>query len=532
MNNLISDSDKFPLLRYLIYSVLLTVPFIFRDFTPSNELRYISIVEESLRDGTWFTFHNHGEAYADKPPLFFWLMKLARLIGGNQIWILGLFSVLPAVGVVAVMDRWMAQTYTSHNPLASNLMLLTTTLFLGSALVVRMDMLMVLFIVLALYTFFRMYQGRAKSYDKWMLPVYIFMALFTKGPVGLIVPVVSIALFLGVNKQLSTFGRYLGWRQWAIILALCGSWFACIYTEGGSGYLNNILFKQTVGRGVNSFAHKEPFWFYIPRLLWTFAPWTLLYLTAAVFGVRQKVFSGDLEKFFACIICSTVILLSLISSKLDIYLLPVYPFAVYLCAAILHRNPNNMAVRISAALPAFILILALPLLWYLSQSIPSDYGRLTIPYIAAAVATVGGAAGLYYIFRLQTYKAIVFSASGILLLIAIGSFAIPQVNHLFGLKALAGSAQSYVMYNPGKEVDYAYYKFRGGADMDVYLGVSPEDMETMEKLRALESAPHPTILFIMNRQMRREPELREWLSDKTSMWEAGEYRWYLIEGAE
>ena len=40
-----------------------------RDFTPANELRYLSIVDEALAEGLVFTFSNQGEPYADKPPL-------------------------------------------------------------------------------------------------------------------------------------------------------------------------------------------------------------------------------------------------------------------------------------------------------------------------------------------------------------------------------------------------------------------------------------------------------------------------------
>lgn len=39
-----------------------------RDFTPSNELRYLNIADEALRHYALFAFSNHGVAYADKPP--------------------------------------------------------------------------------------------------------------------------------------------------------------------------------------------------------------------------------------------------------------------------------------------------------------------------------------------------------------------------------------------------------------------------------------------------------------------------------
>jgi len=64
-----------------------------RDFTPDNELRYLSIVDEALRNGTLFAFTNQGEIYADKPPLYFWLMMIGKLLlGHHYMWFYSLLS--------------------------------------------------------------------------------------------------------------------------------------------------------------------------------------------------------------------------------------------------------------------------------------------------------------------------------------------------------------------------------------------------------------------------------------------------------
>ena len=56
---------------------------ILRDFTPSNELRYLSIADEALRDGHLFAFTNQGEPYADKPPLYIWIVMLGKILSAN-----------------------------------------------------------------------------------------------------------------------------------------------------------------------------------------------------------------------------------------------------------------------------------------------------------------------------------------------------------------------------------------------------------------------------------------------------------------
>lgn len=79
---------------------------VLRDFSPDNELRYLSIADESIRNGTLFAFTNHGVPYADKPPLYLWLLMAAKtLSGSHQMWLLSLFSLVPALVTVSVMSR-------------------------------------------------------------------------------------------------------------------------------------------------------------------------------------------------------------------------------------------------------------------------------------------------------------------------------------------------------------------------------------------------------------------------------------------
>ena len=53
---------------FVIMLLALLPIMLLRDFTPDNELRYLSIADEALRNHTFFAFTNHGVAYADKPP--------------------------------------------------------------------------------------------------------------------------------------------------------------------------------------------------------------------------------------------------------------------------------------------------------------------------------------------------------------------------------------------------------------------------------------------------------------------------------
>ncbi|MFR6381644.1 MAG: ArnT family glycosyltransferase [Odoribacter splanchnicus] len=218
-------------------------------------MKYLSIADEALREGHWFTFWNHGALYADK------LLFTSGLSLGK--WLLDTHSMFsrdcfPDPGLVDlfIMDKCKHSLPSDLQVTANSC--LTSGLFTGSAIVLRMDMLMSLFIILSLYTFYRIYTGRCSPADPIKLPIYIFLAIFTKGPVGLIIPLLTIPAFLLVKKQFKTIGKYLGWKQWSILIGLCSLWFIAVYLEGGKTYLNNLLFHQTINRAVDSFRHKEP----------------------------------------------------------------------------------------------------------------------------------------------------------------------------------------------------------------------------------------------------------------------------------
>lgn len=236
--------------------------------------------------------------------------------------------------------------------------ILTCVMFLGTMVVLRMDMLMCLFITLAIATFYRMYSGEgARKSDPVMLPVWIFLALFTKGPVGLLMPPLAIAVFLAVKRDWKGFRKYLGLKTWGIIAGLAAIWLTCVWFEGGAEYIDNLLFKQTMGRAVNAFTHAKPFWFYLVSIWWCLAPYCLLLIGSLVVSLiparhlpsdkaagtsdsshTPSSKRSDLEILLLCAIVSTIVMLSCFSSKLPIYLVPVFPFIVYLLPVLLGRT--------------------------------------------------------------------------------------------------------------------------------------------------------------------------------------------------
>lgn len=516
-----------------------------RDFTPSNELRYLSIADEAIANGHLFAFYNHGIPYADKPPLYFWIVMLCRLLFGHHSCLaLSMFSLIPAFAIVGIMDRWVMKGKSAMNRMSVAGMTLTCVMFLGTMVVLRMDMLMCLFIVLALWTFYRMYTGEgSRRQDSLTLPLWIFLALFTKGPVGLLMPPLAIAVFLAVKRDWKGFRKYLGLKTWGIIAALSAVWLTCVWLEGGPEYINNLLFKQTVGRAVNAFTHARPFWFYLVTLLWCLAPYTLLLIgsfMASLLPVRKAGAekSSDLEILFLCTIISTAAMLSSFSSKLPIYLVPVLQFCVYLFPTVLDRIGERGWMRWSVGIFQILLLCAgIATLLFLSGSvtIPAaaslqdeySFAREAPVVNAVILLTLANAMGTWFLIKRKSVNIPVLLLSAGLFLAAFSASAVLRdLNPYIGY----GSICSRVP----EGTDVATIFLHRPENIDVYTGRQITDFgDDPAKLSEAVKAHieltgknvgygRPLTIITRTSRMETTPELQKLFSEGTVIY-AGPY---------
>ncbi len=495
--------------------LLLFVPYLFlRDFSPQNELRYLCIADEALRDGHLFGFMHHGSPYADKPPLYLWIvMGLKSLTGSHSLGLISLFSLLPAFAIIFILSYWIKDLLGKEGIIATLLLLMTTTLFVGPALFVRMDMLMCLFMVLALYSFYKIYAGTGGPYQPWLLVLWLFMAVFTKGPLGLILPLVSMLTFLVVKKQLRTWKRYLGWQQWIALLALFVLWFGIVWLEKGTGYLYDLTFNQTVNRAVDAFHHKEPVYFYFKALLYAVAPWTLLVFSAIWTGIRRRLFTGDRLQFF-CIICLTQFaVLSLISSKLAIYLLPVIPFLLLLTVWVMKSAGYTGWMAAGLYLPALIILAVLPVYLWLATLPGYEWLQPVKPFIIAGWCA-GIICNLYAVYQLihsrRLLRPAIWIASGILLFTGIAGWSVPQINNRIGFREVATVAMEL---SPEENIRYYTCGIRRPKNMEVFLKVPVEEVTPGEVVAGKCSG---AVLLIAGNCLQDREELQSFLQGKQS----------------
>ncbi len=492
---------------------------ILRDFSVSNELRYLSIADEALLNGDWFTFTNNGVVYADKPPLYLWIVMLGKaLFGQHCMWFISLFSLIPALVTMRVMRNWLVKECPLPDKgwiLTSQLMLITCGLFLGLNVFARMDTLMTLFIVLALHTFFKMFRGEGNfKTQSFLFGLYTFLAIFTKGPVGILMPLLCPLVFLLYKREARSFFHYWNWRMFLTVVVLCGAWFLCVYLEDrNTDYLQNLLFHQTAGRAVDAFHHKKPFYFYLIQIWPNLAPYSLLLVGVIAAGMLKHRLTSDTEHFWNATIWTTFVMLSLVSGKLGVYLAPIVPFFVFLTAALIRKFPWNGWLAASVAFPAGVMVLALPAL--LGIALFTDLSYLGQPffYIAAGIFSIAGILALVSLFKQRNLrKALNTIGFSILIGAFAGGFSVPAINPWIGYRDLCEKAVR-IKEEKGLEHFYSIY-LRRSENTDVFLGEDIRQLDnSQDAVKQLEKLQN-TVLMLPERHIRKRPGLKQYLQEK------------------
>lgn len=353
-------NEYYPFILALIPVLLL------RDFTPTNELKYISVAVEAIKEHHFVAFTLQGEPYTEFPPLYFWLLILSKIIFRHWYMIqLSLFSLIPALLIVEVMHRWvwryeMGGLRLSDGSQSRDLakwMLFTSGMMYFMSFYLRMDMLNTLWVVLALYNFWQiLYEPLGANEESGVKPrerytvryqfrfgLFMLLAFLTKGLWGPVIAFLSTTLYLLVSGRAKSWLRVWGWRTWLILLGGIGLWLQALWIEGGYDHiqhLSDVRFYQPL---MYTFAHhSRPWFYYFGSVWWDSLPWgpvCLVVLVVSIFNrwrkreqkgwLRQFSLATPLQNFFALTFISTLVMLSCIPGKIDVRLLPVFPFLIY-----------------------------------------------------------------------------------------------------------------------------------------------------------------------------------------------------------
>lgn len=352
-----SSRNIFPLIIIiLVCAALFFLGLGKRGLWSPDETRYVVVSKEIVDSGDWLMLHRNGEIYAQKPPVFFWLMSIfSILLGKFSEFSARLPSALAGAGGVIITYLFAKKLFNARAALFSSLILATSLAYLGAAQYVILDPVLTFFAVSAIYLLYLGLEGQNIRLIAYSL-AFVSMALgtLTKGPVGFILPLLVMiiyASFIKNSRSLFTKELLLGF---IIFIAVVLAWLVPACVRGGEAYTKELLLNQIFGRFLKAFDHKEPLYFYFIRFPLEFLPWTVFLPAAVVFLVKNKIGENSVKLIFIWF-ASIFLFFTLSKSKNDLYILPAYPAAAMAIAYYLENKLNGKTRTLTYIVIAMII---------------------------------------------------------------------------------------------------------------------------------------------------------------------------------
>ena len=334
-----SKPERSMLMLALLLLLLLTgVAFVARPMTPIDETRYISVAWEMWLRGDFLVPFKNGAPYSHKPPLMIWLFQAGWAVFGVCEWWPRLVSPLVSAANLLLTVGLARRLWPDRQSIGG-----PAVLILASSLLWTFFSTAAMFdIILALFTLLGMHGTLMASDGKFrrgfaLLGLAIGLGVLTKGPVILLL-VLPVALLAPWWRPGLRWSRWFSGIGLAILLgaAIALAWAIPAGFAGGEAYRQAIFWGQTANRMVESFAHKRPFWWYLPLLPVLLMPWLLwpgLWRAIAKLP-RQGLDRGG--RFCLAWTLPVFVAFSLISGKQPHYLIPLFPGFALLAARALN----------------------------------------------------------------------------------------------------------------------------------------------------------------------------------------------------
>jgi len=406
---------------------------------------------EMLKSGRWLVPIFREQPWFDKPIFFYWMILAAFKTFGVSEWAARVGSAVSGLAGALAIATLAPKGLRHRGAHVLAAVVLATSLeyaFLSRSAVT--DMTLTLFLTLG-FLAVAAYLESGRLVAAFAAGAGFGFATLTKGPVGLIVPVVALLGYALATRRRELLSPQALAATAAGFAATALPWYAYMLAAHRDLVVHVFLGEENLGRFVNP-EHRQFPLFYVAVLAAGLLPWSAA-LPASLLRAFRALRRGDERTggspgvvFALCWFAGVVGLFSLSASKLLTYVLPAFPAAAFLIADYwcdaLGQNAGGGKTRLRpltvAAIGAAMSLAAAAALFLLTWD-----GRFAGPAFAfyglaaliagcalAAVAAVRGA-------RLATFAA-VQAASTVAVVIVVVTFAWPGLDPQESTKTLVG----------------------------------------------------------------------------------------------
>ena len=365
MNSQESFPKSYLFLPLLVAVFLYTAGLTSTDLWTPDEPRYAEVAREMIERGDYLQPYCNGKPYTEKPPLFFWtIVAGAKVFGEVDQLTVRLPSVLSALGTLALLIVFINEFLGRKAAFLSGIFLSTSPQFFWLARSGHIDMLLTLLMCASLLSFYRWHARGGWGY---LVVFYgcLLLGTLAKGPVGMILPLMVALCFLLLRKEWMMMKRMRLYIGLPIAVAAVLAWYipAALRLDGYS--ITALFHRQIIGRTFHAVDHSVSvfYWpfFHFVVLAWGMAPWSLLIPWAVFAAYRAR--RDAPQSFLLCWAGVVFVFFTLIASKREIYILPMFPAAAALIGLWVARSAPSLSIKpirmVAAVYGAVLVVVAI-----------------------------------------------------------------------------------------------------------------------------------------------------------------------------
>ncbi|HXJ93998.1 MAG TPA: glycosyltransferase family 39 protein [Terriglobia bacterium] len=364
--------------------------------TEPDEGRNAEVAREMLVQHDWITPHYDTLPYLDKPVVFFWLVASSFRAFGISEWAARLPSALAALLTMLVVWLLARSIFGESCALKAAVVFATCPLVIVFARVVIFDMTLTLLLTITMAAFWLSRNpGRMQRPLQCVMFAAAGIATVTKGPVGIVLPVLAIVVYAAAQRKFGELRR-LAWPPGlALFLAASLPWFIAVSLRN-PGFPRYALWDESLVRFAGGHLHRGgSVFYYIPVFLAGLLPWSLLLVFASLNRLRSwRQLRDDGHAAQAYLLSWAVVVFVFFSashSKLPGYFLPAIPALAILMGRVWTGDVDEGAARRRpdwltagfAALIAVGLLLAVAPTWFRTSSVSKMAAHKIHPAVLA-----------------------------------------------------------------------------------------------------------------------------------------------------
>lgn len=313
--------------------------------TDSDEAFYADSAREMVASGDWVTPYYNYEPRFQKPVLYYWLTAAASLVLGDSEMAARLWAAMAGLGLVLVTAAAGRRWYDESTGLLAGAIVATNFGYFSIGRMALPDLPLAFCITLAIWAALVATLEQERSPRKFVVLAALALGLgfLTKGPVGLIIPVIVIVPVLMIERRsiaLTPSDLLLGF---VVMIAVAVPWYVVMWFRHGNEYLQGFFIGDNFDRfATDRFNDPRPWWFYFPIVAGGLLPWTplaLVWIRPLTQWVRRRRDLSTIDLRLLLWAALPLAFYSLSIGKQPRYILPVLPpLALLLASSIVERT--------------------------------------------------------------------------------------------------------------------------------------------------------------------------------------------------